>query len=154
MNCKEYNEKYADRKKEYLAAIKNWLEENPEKFIAFRTYIPGYNDNGYSTPCIACLGSAPGFVGTHFVSSDGTIYDLDVWDEETEGEDLTDWDRKYLEERKDWDYKKCLEEQDFELGAMLYDGFADFINHWDEDGKISLVDGEIVIDSSSYECGY
>lgn len=149
MNCKEYNEKYGKRSNDFWSAVKNWLTENPERFIAFRTYIPGYTDNGFSLPCIACIGAAPGFLDECFVSSDGTIYDLNYWDEE--GEDLTEWDRKYLEDRKDWDNFKIAEEADFELGAMLVDGFDPYISQWDVNGKITLrKDGEIKIETTYY----
>ena len=151
MNCKEYNEKYGKRGEDFRAAIKHWLESNPDRFIAFRAYIPGYTDNGYSLPCIKCIGAAPGFLDDCFVSSNGEIYDLDRWDEEKE--DLTEWDRKYLKERKDWDNSKIGKEADFELEAMLVDGFDSYISRWDVDGKITLVDGEIKIETTEY-CGH
>ena len=151
MNCKEYCEKYKDQKKDFFTALKSWLKMNPERFIAYRTYIPGYADNGYSTPCVKCIGAAPGFLDECFVSSNGTIYDLYVWDEE--GEDLTDWDRKYLSEREDWDYKRRALEAEHELEAVLCDGFDAFIGRWDVDGKISLVDGELKFEEEDNHLG-
>ena len=152
MNCKEYNEKYAKQREDFESAVKNWLTENPERFIAFRSYIPGHTDNGYGLPCVAVIGPAPGFVDEYFVSSDGSIYEIEYFDEESE--DLTEWDRKYLTERKDWDWKKRLDEADHELEGMLADCFDWAIGRWDVEGKITLVDGEIVIDTTDYNCGY
>ena len=154
MNCKEYNEKYGKRSEDFWVAIKNWLETNPERFIAFRAYIPGYTDNGYSLPCIACIGAAPGFVDEYFVSSNGTIYELEIFDEEGE-ENLTEWDKAYLAKWKDRDISKTeLAGDSLELEAVLVDGFDPYISRWDVDGKITLKDGEIKIETTDYYCGY
>ena len=61
MNCKEYNEKYSvdygKQQEDFWSALTSWLEENPERFIFFRAYIPGFMDG---EPCLPCLEIVPG----------------------------------------------------------------------------------------------
>lgn len=166
MNCKQYNEKYGplfeERKKDFWAAIKDWLEKNPGRFIVFRTYIPGFNDGEPCLPCIEILAAAPGFDGDYYVDSEGKIhYAEDVF---TEIPNLPKKDQKYLKGKEEWSYQDMQmskSAEDLELEATLANGYDDFVQEYDVTGTIKLVNdrrrknhGEPTVNTEYYECGY
>lgn len=166
MNCKEYNEKYGSlwvqRKEDFWAAIKDWLEKNPERFIAFRTYIPSFNDGAPCLPSIEFLGPAPGFVDYYYVDSEGRPhYAEDVFEEI---QNLPKKDQEYLKDKEDWSYQDIAlnkPAEDLELEATLVNGYEDFVQEWNVTGTIKLVNdrrrkdhGEPTVDTEYYECGY
>jgi len=166
MNCKEYNEKYGplweERKRDFWAAIKDWLEKNPDRFISFRTYIPGFNDGEPCLPCIEFIGPAPGFVDDYYIDSRGESHygcDLSYLEEIAF---LPKEDREYLKDKKDWSYSEILLNKpagDLELEAVLMNGYEDFVQEWNVTGTIKLVNdrrrknhGEPVVETEHYEC--
>lgn len=168
MNCKEYNEKYGplwqQRKKDFWAAIKDWLEKNPERFIALQTYIPGFNDGEPCLPIISYIGAAPGFVDDYYIDSTGeSHYACDVSDDE-EFASLPKKDQEYLKDKKDWSYKDIAlnkSAEDLELETTLMNGYEDFVQEWNVTGTIKLVNdrrrknhGEPVLEVDHYDCGY
>lgn len=169
MDCKQYNEKYgplhAEREKDFWAAIKDWLTNNPGKFVAFQTYVPGFMDGEPCLPSIAYMGAAPGFVDSYYVDSEGGYhYGDDVLEDSYEKDALPKVDREFVDARKDWKSKDFFENQpaeDVALEKVLMNGFSDFIDLWDVTGTIKLVTdrrrknyGEPVVDTEYYECGY
>lgn len=166
MNCEEYNEKYRplweQRRKDFWAALKDWLEKNPERFIAFRTYIPGFNDGEPCLPCIELIGPAPGFIDDYYVDSEGEPHYAD--DVFTEISDLPKKDQEYLKDKEEWSYKDIelnKSAEDHELELTLVHGYEDFIQEWDVTGTIKLVNdrrrknhGEPTVDTEYYEGGY
>lgn len=155
MDPKSYNEKYhfPEQRKDFWEAIKGWLEANPERFIAFRTYVPGYMDGEPCLPCIEFIGGAPGFLGSDFyVAKDGEVYSSDdVWD--AEGNPVTD--PEYLAGKEDWTYQDMMLSEDQELSSMLEDGFSQFISEWDITGYIRLVNGKPkIVDVVDYTPGF
>ena len=165
MNCKQYNEKYVplleERRKDFWAAIKDWLEKNPERFITFRTYIPSFNDGEPCLPCIEILGPAPGFVDDYYVDSRGENHYAE--DAFTEVLNLPKKDQEYLKDKEGWTYKDIAlnkSVEDLELEATLVNGYEEFIQEWNVTGTIKLVNdrrrknhGEPMVDTEDYD-GY
>ncbi len=163
MNCKQYNEKYEtpDKEQDFWKAIKTWLQDNPDHYIIFRTYIPQWNDGEDCLPQILLLGKAPGFVDDYYVDSTGKIhtgYDLHAC--ESERLSLPKKDQNFLETVPGW-YEDCevrRAHRDWELGAVLHDGFEAFIQEWNVTGTIKLVNdrrrknhGEPTVDTVYYD---
>ena len=166
MNCKEYNEKYGplfkERERDFWAAIKDWLEKNPERFIAFQTYIPGFNDGEPCLPVISYIGAAPGFCHDHYVDSEGkTHYAEDVY---TEIPNLPKKDQEYLKGKEEWSYNDMRmnkSAEDLELEETLMEGYVDFVQEYDVTGTIKLVNdrrrknhGEPTVNTEYYQCGW
>lgn len=165
MNCNEYNEKYAvdyeEQKKDFWSALTSWLEENPERFIFFRAYIPGFMDGEPCLPCIEILGAGPGFIGEHYVDSAGDCHYVEDVSHENRSPDLPKSDQEYLKGKEEWDYKQIALHEDHELAAVLAEGYERFIGEWDVSGTIKLVQdrrrkdyGKPEIKTEDYECGY
>ena len=164
MNCKEYNEKYTtpDREQDFWAAIKQWLQDNPDYFIFFRTYVPGFNDGEPCLPTIEMAGKAPGFIDDYYVTSTGEVFShYELYHDKFEFNRLPKRDQKYLRETEGQDYTTLAKDLDFELEALLHDGYEDFVQEWNVTGTIKLVNdrrrknhGEPVVEVDHYDCGY
>lgn len=166
MNCEEYNEKYsskfAQRQEDFWAAIKDWLQKNPNRFIAFHTYIPGFNDGEPCLPVISYIGAAPGFCDDYYVDSEGgPHYAEDVF---AKIPNLPKRDQEYLKGKEEWSYRDMQMNkpaEDLELEATLMNGYEDFVREWNVTGTIKLVNdrrrknhGEPVVEVEHYECGH
>jgi hypothetical protein len=144
MNCKEYKEKYAayeEQEKDFWSALTSWLELNPERFIFFRAYVPGFMDGEPCLPCLEIVGAGPGFIGDHYVDSAGDCH--------------------YAEDVSHENRFPDLPKSDHELAAVLENGYERFIGEWDVSGTIKLVQdrrrkdyGKPEIKTKDYECGY
>ena len=167
MNCKEYNEKYAtdyqEQRKDFWSALTSWLEENPERFIFFRTYIPGFMDGEPCLPCVEILGAGPGFIGEYYVDSEGDCHYAEDVMHEDKFPDLPKSDQEYLKskEGEEGDLLDKISHEDHDLAAVLEDGYERFIDEWNVSGTIKLVQdrrrkdyGKPVTESQHYECGY
>lgn len=167
MNCEEYNEKYsskfAQRRGDFWAAIKDWLERNPGRFITFRTYIPGFMDGEPCLPCIDFVGAGPGFVDDYYIDSDNNVYFIeDVTEEKYFRSDMPKSDQEILKGLAGKELNDLIKDnEDKELCHVFWNGFADFIGEWDALGTIKLVNdrrrknhGEPVVEVEHYECGY
>ena len=178
MNCKEYNEKYAvayeEQKKDFWSALTSWLEKNPERFIFFRAYIPGFMDGEPCLPCLEMVGAGPGFIGEYYIDSTGDCHYIEDVFHETVISGLSKEDREYLKGKEGWDYQQIALHEDHELVAVLGDGYGKFIDQWDVSGTIKLVwkmpgrgdgasgvihlgregYGKPEIKTEDYECGY
>lgn len=165
MNCKEYNEKYAvdygKQQEDFWSALTSWLEENPERFIFFRAYIPGFMDGQPCLPCLEIVGAGPGFVGEHYVDSGGGCHYIEDVLHETVFPTLPKSDQEYLKGKEEWDYTQIALHEDHELAAVLEDGYEKFVGEWDVSGTIKLVRdrrrkdyGKPEIKTEDYECGH
>jgi hypothetical protein len=155
---KKYEQNHEEMRNDFFLAIKTWLQDHPDQFIVFRTYIPGFNDGEPCLPCIDVVGAAPGFVEDYYADSDGGIQYV----EDVNPEDLPEADRTIFKAGDtDLAWEERQKNRDSALEQMLVEGFRDFIDEWNVTGTIKLVNdrrrkdhGEPEVTTEWYDCGY
>lgn len=161
MTPEEFNKKYdvrdQQREEKWWEVVKEWLTAHPEKFLFFRTYIPGFMDGDPCLPTIELLGAGPGYLGEYYVDSEGIPHYYE--DRSFDSSDLPERDQKILKETENLCLadlvKRGFEYPDLEV--FLERGFCDYVDEWDVTGTIKLSPDAkrgVVVETERYDCGY